>query len=143
MGKIKGLSHITLICQDLERSACLYADLFEAEEIYCSEKKNFSLSKEKFLFIGGLWIALMEGQPVERSYRHIAFQIEDEDFSFFEAKVRSLNLDILPGRPRALQEGRSLYFYDYDNHLFELHAGDLSARLLYYRESAEKSLKFC
>ncbi len=27
------------------------------------------------------------------------------------------------------QEGQSIYFYDYDNHLFELHTGNLAMRL--------------
>lgn len=30
-------------------------------------------------------------------------------------------------------EGRSLYFYDYDNHLFELHTGTLTERLKRYK----------
>ncbi|EIW18957.1 lactoylglutathione lyase-like lyase [Pelosinus fermentans DSM 17108] len=31
-------------------------------------------------------------------------------------------------------EGRSLYFYDYDNHLFELHTGTLTERLKRYKK---------
>jgi len=40
----------------------------------------------------------------------------------------------LPGRPRLGGEGRSIYFYDYDNHLFELHTSSLSNRLKQYAE---------
>jgi fosfomycin resistance protein FosX len=131
--KTNGISHITLICKDLEKSARLFSDLFDAIEVYSSEAKQFSISKEKFLLIGNLWIALMEGEPLERSYNHIAFHIKEEDLSFFEAKIKALKLDIAPNRPRNPQEGQSLYFYDYDNHLFELHTGDLTTRLSYYR----------
>lgn len=139
MKKINGISHITLICRDLDKSAELFRTLFEAVEVYSSDKMNFSISKEKFFLIGDLWIALMEGPPLERTYNHIAFQVKDEDLPSFEAKIKALGLEILPGRPRNPQEGQSLYFYDYDNHLFELHTGDLSTRLKYYhKQSHEK-----
>lgn len=133
--KIDGISHITLICKNLEKSARLFSDLFNAIEVYSSEAKQFSISKEKFFLIGNLWIALMEGEPLERSYNHIAFHIKEEDLSFFEAKIKALKLDIAPSRTRNPQEGQSIYFYDYDNHLFELHTGDLTTRLSYYRNA--------
>ena len=126
------ISHITLICQNLEKSAHLFRLLFGAEEVYSSDGKNFSLSQEKFLLIDDLWIALMQGNPIERSYNHIAFHVEENALPSYEAKIRDLGLEILPGRPRDPREGQSLYFYDYDNHLFELHTGDLSTRLEYY-----------
>lgn len=77
MKKINGINHITLICNDLNKSAYLFRDLFGAVEIYSSDKKNFSIAKEKFFLIGDLWIALMEGQLIERSYNHIAFHIKE------------------------------------------------------------------
>lgn len=131
--KINGISHITLICKDLNKSSALFHDLFGAVEVYSSDQKNFSISKEKFFLLGDLWIALMEGPPVERSYNHIAFHVNEEDLQFFEAKIKALGLDMPPSRPRHPQEGKSLYFYDYDNHLFELHTGDLATRLQYYQ----------
>lgn len=137
---MNGISHITLICKDLEKSARLFSDLFDAAEVYSSEAKHFSISKEKFLLIGNLWIALMEGEPLERSYNHIAFHIQEEELPFFEAKIKALKLDIAPSRSRHPQEGKSIYFYDYDNHLFELHSGDLITRLNYYREMNDESV---
>ncbi len=138
------ISHITLICKNIEKSAELFCKLFGAKEVYCSKKKNFSLSREKFLLIGDLWIALMEGEPLARSYNHIAFCVKEEELPSFEAKIKALELEIAPSRARHPQEGQSLYFYDYDNRLFELHTGDLETRLNYYQNSlklraAEKS----
>lgn len=130
--KIKGISHITLICENINRSADLFRELFNAVEVYSSDRENFSISREKFLLLGDLWIALMEGSPIECSYNHIAFFVEEETLPFFESKILSLELRILPSRPRNLQEGKSIYFYDYDNHLFELHTGSLATRLDYY-----------
>jgi catechol 2,3-dioxygenase-like lactoylglutathione lyase family enzyme len=132
--KIKGLSHITFICKDLEKTLQMFKGLFGAEEIYCSGTKTFSISKEKFLKVAGIWIAIMEGEPVDKTYNHVAFQVSHQDLPEFEAKIRSFGLTILPGRMREKEEGSSLYFYDYDNHLFELHSGDLNTRLQLYNQ---------
>jgi catechol 2,3-dioxygenase-like lactoylglutathione lyase family enzyme len=132
--KIKGISHITFICKDLEKTVHMFKDVFGAEEIYCSGDKTYSISKEKFLKVAGIWIAIMEGEPVEKTYNHIAFHVHDQDLPVFEEKIRSLGLTILLGRAREKAEGNSLYFYDYDNHLFELHSGDLDTRLQLYKQ---------
>ncbi len=136
---IRGISHITLLCENIERSAQLFCALFGAVEVYSSEKKNFSIAKEKFLLIEGLWIALMQGQPIERSYNHIAFLIDEGDVPLFVDKIRELGLEMAPCRPRDAREGQSIYFYDYDNHLFELHTGDLATRLDYYCHTEEQT----
>lgn len=130
--QVNGLSHITFVCKDLERTAKMFQGVFGAKEVYCSGNKTFSISKEKFLQVANIWIAIMEGEPVEKTYNHVAFQVSDKELDKFEAKVRSFGLTILPGRKREGAEGRSLYFYDYDNHLMELHTGDLNTRLRYY-----------
>src|SRR5579872_1312133 len=135
MSTVKGISHITLVCKNLEKSAHLFCELLGAREVYSSERRNFSISKEKFLLIGDLWIALMEGESLERSYNHIAFHIEEKDLPAFASKMRALGLELAPSRARAPQEGQSIYFYDYDNHLFELHAGDLATRLNFYQNA--------
>lgn len=131
------ISHITFICQDIEKSSHLFCELFGAVEIYSSDEKNFSLSKEKFLLIGELWIALMEGASIQRSYNHLAFHVNEEELHAFESKIQELGLEIVPSRPRDPQEGKSLYFYDYDNHLFELHTGRLTTRLQYYANATK------
>jgi fosfomycin resistance protein FosX len=133
MTKIKGISHITFICKDLEKTTEMFKTIFGAEEIYASGEKTFSLSKEKFFNIANVWIAIMEGKPIEKTYNHVAFQVSDDDLPLYEAKIRSLGLEILPGRQREKAEGNSLYFYDNDNHLFELHSGDLETRLKLYQ----------
>ena len=132
---IEGISHITLIVKDLERASTFFKTIFDAKEIYSSEKKTFSLSKEKFFLIGSHWIVIMEGPSLsEHTYNHIAFKINEEDFGLYESKVRSMNLEFPPSRSRVEGEGRSLYFYDFDNHLFELHTGTLLERLGCYQQ---------
>lgn len=135
MPKPTTISHMTFIVKDIEKTAQLFSQLFNAEEVYDSHEKNFSLSHEKFLLIDDLWIALMEGDPLsERTYNHIAFKIDETDFNTYLEKIEALGLEIKDGRSRIAAESKSIYFYDYDNHLFELHTGTLEERLKGYRE---------
>ncbi|HHH7160978.1 TPA: fosfomycin resistance hydrolase FosX [Listeria monocytogenes] len=132
---ISGLSHITLIVKDLNKTTAFLQNIFNAEEIYSSGDKTFSLSKEKFFLIAGLWICIMEGDSLqERTYNHTAFQIQSEEVDEYTERIKALGVEMKPERPRVQGEGRSIYFYDFDNHLFELHAGTLEERLKRYHE---------
>ncbi|EED2631233.1 FosX/FosE/FosI family fosfomycin resistance thiol transferase [Listeria monocytogenes] len=132
---ISGLSHITLIVKDLNKTSAFLQNIFDAEEIYSSGDQTYSLSKEKFFLIAGLWICIMEGDSLqERTYNHIAFQIQSEEVDEYIERIKALGVELKPERPRVEGEGRSIYFYDFDNHLFELHAGTLEERLKRYHE---------
>jgi len=132
---ILGLSHMTFIVKDLERSVAFFKEVFCAEEIYSSGDETFSLSREKFFMINDLWVVIMEGEPLaERTYNHIAFQIQESEIDVYIARIKSVGADIIPERSRVYGEGRSIYFYDFDNHLFELHTGTLSERLARYSQ---------
>ena len=134
---IQGISHITFIVRDLEKMKKFLTSLFDAEEVYSSGEHTFSISKEKFFLINGLWIAIMEGEPIsEKTYNHVAFKITEDDFDLYAARVRSQGVDVQSGRSRVDGEGRSLYFYDYDNHLYELHTGTLNQRLQRYQSAS-------
>jgi catechol 2,3-dioxygenase-like lactoylglutathione lyase family enzyme len=130
---IEGLPHVTFVVRDLERMTRILTGIFGAREVYASGDETFSVAREKFFQVGDLWIAVMEGKPLpSRTYNHVAFKIQDAEFEAYEAKVKALGLEIHPPRQRVPGEGRSLYFYDDDNHLFELHAGTLAERLERY-----------
>jgi catechol 2,3-dioxygenase-like lactoylglutathione lyase family enzyme len=132
---IEGLSHVTFVVRDLERMTRILTGIFDAREVYASGEETFSIAREKFFQVGDLWIAVMEGEPLpSRTYNHVAFKIEDADFEACEAKVKAMGLEIRPPRQRVPGEGRSLYFYDDDNHLFELHTGTLAERLERYAQ---------
>ena len=136
---IESISHITFTVNDVKRSADLLRYVFNAEEVYDSSEKNFSLAYEKFFLIGGIWIAIMEGKSIsERSYNHIAFKVLESDLDDYITKIRKIGLEIIEGRNRIEGEARSVYFYDYDNHLFELHTGTLSERLSNYRNNVPR-----
>lgn len=130
---IEGLSHITFIVRDLDKMTNFLTSIFDAKEIYSSGNRTFSISREKFFLINDIWIAVMEGDaPHEKTHNHLAFKISEKDFDKYAKRIRALGIELKEGRSRVSGEGRSLYFYDYDNHLFELHTGTLEQRLERY-----------
>lgn len=54
---IRGISHLSFIVRDLERTARLFVEGLGATEVYDSAGQNFSLSREKFFLLGGVWLA--------------------------------------------------------------------------------------
>ena len=131
---IQGLSHLTFIVRDLDRMSRIIVEVLGGEEVYSSGDNTFSTSREKFFVAGGLWIAIMEGESLPtRSYNHVAFKVTDDQLEQARKAAEKLGLDIRPPRPRVDGEGQSLYFHDHDNHLFELHTGTLTERLVRYK----------
>jgi len=134
MSTIKKLSHITLMCRDLNKSAKFLQKIFGAVEQYVTKERIYSIAPERFFKIGSLWIVIMQGAAATKTYNHIAFQVEAAKLSILHKRIVKLGLTILKGRKRKSGEGKSLYFYDYDNHLFELHSGNLTKRVKFYRD---------
>ncbi len=127
---IEGLSHMTFMVRNLERMTAILNGIFDAREVYSSGQETFSMAREKFFQIGDLWVAIMEGDPLpSRTYNHVAFKIAEAEFDGYLEKIKALGLDMRAPRHRVEGEGRSIYFYDDDNHLFELHTGTLAERL--------------
>ncbi|MCL2377404.1 MAG: VOC family protein [Defluviitaleaceae bacterium] len=124
---VKGISHITFIVKDLQRASLFFTKIFGAKEVYSS-------STIKYFLINDLWIALNIGEPLlERTYNHIAFQVQEDEIDSYITCIKEVGAEIRPDRPnRKAGEGRSVYFYDFDGHLFELHTGTLSERLAHY-----------
>lgn len=133
---VQGLSHITFIVSDLDKMEELLQKVLDAKKIYDSGDKTFSLSKERFFDVKGIWVATMEGEPLmEKTYNHVAFKIAPDDYDNRLERIKALGLEVREGRSRIAGEGHSIYFYDYDNHLFELHSGTLEERLKRYAEA--------
>lgn len=132
---IEGISHITFIVSNLDKTTQLFKELFNAKEVYYSGEKPHSLFKERFFIIGNQWIAIMEDSNIiNRTYHHVALKISDSDVDSYLSKIKCLNLELKPPRERVSGEGYSIYFYDYDNNLYELHTGTLEKRLSSYIE---------
>ena len=132
---IEGLSHITFVVRDLDRMEEILVSVLGARKVYDSGDKTFSVSRERFFLAGEapVWLAIMEGENLPtRTYNHVAFKIPEANYSACLERVRALGLEVREGRSRVEGEGRSIYFYDHDNHLFELHTGTLEKRLRRY-----------
>ena len=146
---IEGISHITLIVKDIESSANLFESVLGAQEVYSSDGRQFSLSREKYFILGGVWIALMEGPSLpDNSYNHVAFKIPISEPEVLKNRLKSAEVEFREDRPRIQGEGYSIYFYDFDKHLFELHTGTIDERLktynnhLKYKGNANHRLHF-
>jgi len=130
---------MTFIVADLDRMEEILTRVFDARKVYDSGMETFSVSKERFFLIGDgdepIWIATMEGEPLAtRTYNHVAFKIADHEYDDYLRRIRELGLELREGRSRVPGEGHSIYFYDADNHMFELHTGTLAERLKRYAE---------
>ena len=134
---IEGLSHVTFIVRGLDRMEKILISVLGAKKVYDSGDKTFSVSRERFFLAGEspapVWLAIMEGESLPtRTYNHVAFKISEVDYPACLERVQALGLEVREGRSRVSAEGRSIYFHDDDNHLFELHTGTLEERLERY-----------
>lgn len=137
---VEGISHLTFIVRDLDRMEKILVTVLDAKKVYDSGDATFSHSKERFFLVAGIWVAAMEGDALStRTYNHVAFKIKDLKYDESLEKIRDLGLHTLDDRPRVMGEARSIYFYDDDNHLFELHTGNLEERLKRYGKPAIES----
>ena len=137
---IEGLSHITFIVRDLDRMEEILVSVLGARKVYDSGDNTFSVSRERFFLAGEepaqVWLAIMEGESLPtRTYNHVAFKISEADYPACLERVQALGLEAREGRSRVEGEGRSIYFHDDDNHLFELHTGTLAERMQRYLQA--------
>ena len=132
---VSGLSHMPFLVSALDRRGEILTGVLGARKDYDSGDETCSVSRERFFLVGDddLWIATMEGEALPaRTYNHVAFKIDDGEYEACLERIRGLGLDMKESRPRVEGEGRSIYFYDDDNHMFELHTGTLDERLARY-----------
>lgn len=131
---IQGINHFCFSVSDLDRSIKFYSEVFGARILVKGRKLAY-------FDLNGLWIALNQEDVVRdrdnRTYTHIAFTIDKSDYENLLNKLKELHVEVLPGRVRHAKDKESIYFYDPDGHLFELHTGTLQDRLDYYRAEKE------
>jgi catechol 2,3-dioxygenase-like lactoylglutathione lyase family enzyme len=127
---MQGLSHLTYIVRDLDRMARFLCHGLGGHEVSDPNEHSFALAHEKYFVVCGVWIAAMKGEPPrERSYQHVAFQVPAEELPAYRERLAALGVEFRPARKRGPGESESLYFYDFDDHLFELRAATLEQRL--------------
>ena len=119
---LESLSHIALVVKDPGRTAALFRDLFSARVL---EREDEEGHLETFVRLGGVWLVLV-GAPVERARTgdHIAFRATAEVLEATAEKLEALGREFIRAR-----SNRALYFFDYDDHVFELDAEDIDEEL--------------
>jgi fosfomycin resistance protein FosX len=119
---LESISHIALVVKDPARTAALFHELFGARMI---ERKDDDGHPEMFVRLGGIWIVLV-GAPVERTRTgdHIAFRATPQILEATVTKLQTLGREFIRAR-----SDRALYFFDYDDHVFELDTEDIDKEL--------------
>ncbi|NSB16779.1 VOC family protein [Clostridium beijerinckii] len=131
---IEGLSHITFTVRNTDKTAELFKRMFNAKEVYYNGEKKHSLFEERFFIIGGQCMTIIQDRnTINRTYHHIAFKISNSDVESYLEKIEDLNLELKQYIERIVDKKHSIYFYDYDNNLFELHTETLEEKLASYR----------
>ncbi len=115
---LESISHVALVVKEPARTAQLFQALFGAP---VRERKDEEGHLETFVRLGGTWIVLV-GAPVERARTgdHIAFHVKPDILEATAAKLQAMGREFIRGRGNT-----ALYFFDYDNHVFELDTADL------------------
>lgn len=119
---LESIGHIALVVKDPARTAALFRDLFSARAV---EREDAEGHLETFVRLGGIWIVLV-GATVQRARTgdHIAFRATPEILEATAARLQAMGREFMRAR-----SGRSLYFFDYDEHVFELDSEDLDEEL--------------
>lgn len=119
---LESISHIALVVKDPARTAALFHDLFGARVL---EREDDEGHLETFVRLGGTWMVLVAA-PVQRARTgdHIAFRATPEVLETTVARLQVMGREFIRAR-----SDRALYFFDYDDHVFELDAEDIDKEL--------------
>src|SRR5215469_1987040 len=119
---LEAISHVALVVRDPARTAALFRDLFDAKAF---EREDDEGHRETFIRMGGIWIVLVAA-PVQRARTgdHIAFRATPEIIEATVAKLQTMGREFIRAR-----SNRALYFFDDDDHVFELDTEDIDKEL--------------
>ena len=119
---LTSLSHVALVVKDPVRTAALFEELFSARAVQRQDDEDHV---ETFIRLGGTWFVLV-GAPVERARTgdHIAFRATPDILEATAAKLQAMGRELIWARGN-----RALYFFDYDDHVFELDTEDIDKEL--------------
>ncbi|HEV2228593.1 MAG TPA: VOC family protein [Steroidobacteraceae bacterium] len=119
---LESISHIALVVEEPARTAALFHELFGARVL---EREDEEGHLETFVRLGGIWLVLV-GAPVQRTRTgdHIAFHTTPEILETTLARLQAMGREFIRAR-----SNRALYFFDYDDHVFELDTEDLDGEL--------------
>jgi catechol 2,3-dioxygenase-like lactoylglutathione lyase family enzyme len=119
---LSSIAHVALVVREPARTAELFRTLFDCRSVSRRDPEGHD---EMFVKLGDTWFALIQGY-IERARTgdHIAFKVSKETLEATAQKLEALQLEHIRARSSS-----SLYFFDYDNHVFELDTATLEEEL--------------
>jgi catechol 2,3-dioxygenase-like lactoylglutathione lyase family enzyme len=119
---LQAISHVALIVADPSRTAELFQQLFAVKTVRRLDEEGHD---ETFMRLGTTWFLLAQAAvDRKRTGDHIAFRVTREVLRSTLEKLQAMKLEHILAR-----EDSSLYFFDYDNHVFELDTSDIENEL--------------
>ena len=116
------IAHIALIVRDPARTADFLRGLFDVPVLRRTDAEGHD---ETFVRLGVTWLALIAVDVKrERTGDHIAFRVAPETITSIADKLKSKGCEFILSA-----SGASLYFFDFDNHVFELDSSDQEQEL--------------
>jgi catechol 2,3-dioxygenase-like lactoylglutathione lyase family enzyme len=107
------IAHVALIVRDPSRTADFLRDLFEAPILNRTDADGHD---ETFVRLGTTWFVLVQAEVKrERTGDHVAFRVAPEVIPAIADKLKAKGYEYILSKT-----GTSLYFFDFDNHVFEL-----------------------
>lgn len=133
---IRGLNHITLAVQNIERSFAFYRDILGLKPLVKWERGAYFLVGERDDNNpgSGVWFCLNADvqRHAQPCYTHYAFSVSVDDFKKMEAKIINSGATVFKENT---SPGTSLYFLDPDGHKLEIHVGTFQDRIVAKKES--------
>lgn len=132
---IKGINHINLSVQDIEKSFIFYKEILGLTPLCKSEGSAYFLAGAPDN-PGCLWVSLDLDRDQKRKpspcNTHIALSIADKDFDAMSEKIIKSGATMFKENT---SPGKSLYFLDPDDHKLEIHVGDWQSRIRAKKEN--------
>lgn len=116
------ISHVALVVRDPARTSELFRKLFECKIV---SRRDADGHDETFVRLGDTWLVLVQADIQRtRTGDHIAFKVSQDTLEATARKLEALQLEHIRSK-----NSTSLYFFDYDNHVFELDMTTLDEEL--------------
>ncbi len=119
---LDSIGHVALIVKDPAKTASLFKELLDSKVVSRTDEDGH---QETFVRLGRTWFVL-SGADVDRPRTgdHIAFFVSKRALLECVERLEGMKLEFFLAR-----SDTALYFFDYDNHVFELDTVDLEADL--------------
>ena len=119
---LDAISHVALVVRNSTKTAAFFKELFDCPIVRRTDSDGHD---ETFVRLGRTWFALVQ-ESVERPRTgdHVAFSVSKADLLACAEKLKAMGHEFILARADT-----ALYFFDYDNHVFEMDTTDLDAEL--------------